>query len=191
MWDAQYRLSITLVPLLDVNTFYKFTADLIDLFTSYRRCKAFICHYEAHWIALRKFANQWFNMNSLLTYPELLSDELLAMYIAQLTLEGLHFDWLWPVTIHFACTLNYCTQWTLMVTNGVAVAKRSPMSTLTSISARCKSWGSRKYHGTAIMLGTLCDKVSARISNCCALGNDPVPVFIASCTASRTTPSLT
>ncbi|XP_035023495.1 ataxin-3 isoform X2 [Hippoglossus stenolepis] len=42
---------------------------------------AFICNYKEHWFT-------WFNLNSLLTGPELISDTYLALFLAQLQQEG-------------------------------------------------------------------------------------------------------
>ncbi|XP_077989042.1 ataxin-3-like [Glandiceps talaboti] len=49
---------------------------------------AFICNYREHWFAVRKLGHQWFNLNSLLVGPELISDTYLAMFLAQLQQEG-------------------------------------------------------------------------------------------------------
>ncbi|MBN3319949.1 ATX3 protein, partial [Atractosteus spatula] len=50
--------------------------------------KAFICNYKEHWFTVRKLGQQWFNLNSLLTGPELISDTYLALFLAQLQQEG-------------------------------------------------------------------------------------------------------
>lgn len=50
--------------------------------------KAFICNYKEHWFTIRKLGQQWFNLNSLLTGPELISDTYLALFLAQLQQEG-------------------------------------------------------------------------------------------------------
>eukprot|EP00057_Strongylocentrotus_purpuratus_P024977 XP_011679451.1 PREDICTED: ataxin-3-like [Strongylocentrotus purpuratus] len=52
-----------------------------------REC-AFICNFREHWLTIRKLGNQWFNLNSLLTGPELISDTYLSMFLAQLQKEG-------------------------------------------------------------------------------------------------------
>ncbi|CAB1457987.1 unnamed protein product [Pleuronectes platessa] len=49
---------------------------------------AFICNYKEHWFTVRKLGQQWFNLNSLLTGPELISDTYLALFLAQLQQEG-------------------------------------------------------------------------------------------------------
>uniref|UniRef100_A0A8C2ZBD6 ubiquitinyl hydrolase 1 n=1 Tax=Cyclopterus lumpus TaxID=8103 RepID=A0A8C2ZBD6_CYCLU len=51
--------------------------------------KAFICNYKEHWFTIRKLGQQWFNLNSLLTGPELISDTYLALFLAQLQQEGI------------------------------------------------------------------------------------------------------
>ncbi|XP_013372648.1 PREDICTED: ataxin-3 isoform X3 [Chinchilla lanigera] len=50
--------------------------------------KSFICNYKEHWFTVRKLGKQWFNLNSLLTGPELISDTYLALFLAQLQQEG-------------------------------------------------------------------------------------------------------
>lgn len=50
--------------------------------------QAFICNYRDHWFTVRRLGRQWFNLNSLLTGPELISDTYLAMFLAQLQQEG-------------------------------------------------------------------------------------------------------
>nr|XP_033808709.1 ataxin-3 isoform X1 [Geotrypetes seraphini] len=50
--------------------------------------RAFICNYKEHWFTIRKLGKQWFNLNSLLTGPELISDTYLALFLAQLQQEG-------------------------------------------------------------------------------------------------------
>ncbi|XP_063227373.1 ataxin-3-like isoform X2 [Bacillus rossius redtenbacheri] len=50
--------------------------------------QAYICNYRDHWFAIRRLGHQWFNLNSLLTGPELISDTYLAMFLAQLQQEG-------------------------------------------------------------------------------------------------------
>lgn len=50
--------------------------------------KAYICHYKDHWFTIRRLGNQWFNLNSLLSKPELISDTYLSLFLAQLIQEG-------------------------------------------------------------------------------------------------------
>ncbi|GFO21546.1 ataxin-3 [Plakobranchus ocellatus] len=49
---------------------------------------AFICNYHQHWFCVRKLGLQWFNLNSLLSGPELISDTYLALFLTQLQQEG-------------------------------------------------------------------------------------------------------
>ena len=49
---------------------------------------AYICNFREHWLAVRKLGFQWFNLNSLLTGPELISDTYLSLFITQLQQEG-------------------------------------------------------------------------------------------------------
>ncbi|VDQ17113.1 unnamed protein product [Trichobilharzia regenti] len=50
--------------------------------------KAFICHYQHHWFTIRKIGSQWFNLNSMLPAPRLISETYLTTYLAQLKEEG-------------------------------------------------------------------------------------------------------
>ncbi|XP_054154372.1 ataxin-3-like isoform X2 [Oppia nitens] len=52
------------------------------------RQKAYICNYREHWFTVRKIGRQWFNLNSLLSGPELISDTYLSLFLAQLQTEG-------------------------------------------------------------------------------------------------------
>lgn len=52
------------------------------------KMQAFICNYKDHWFTIRRLGNQWFNLNSLLSRPELISDTYLALFLAQLQQEG-------------------------------------------------------------------------------------------------------
>ncbi|RWS04393.1 ataxin-3-like protein [Dinothrombium tinctorium] len=50
--------------------------------------KAYICNYRDHWFTIRKIGQQWFNLNSLLSGPELISDTYLSLFLTQLQQEG-------------------------------------------------------------------------------------------------------
>lgn len=52
------------------------------------KMKAFICNYKDHWFTIRKIGTQWFNLNSLLNKPELISDTYLSLFLAQLKNDG-------------------------------------------------------------------------------------------------------
>jgi len=54
----------------------------------FRLQKAYICNYREHWFTIRKIGQQWFNLNSLLTGPELISDTYLLLFLTQLQQEG-------------------------------------------------------------------------------------------------------
>ncbi|ELU05280.1 hypothetical protein CAPTEDRAFT_88757, partial [Capitella teleta] len=49
---------------------------------------AYICNFKDHWFCIRKLGHQWFNLNSLLTGPELISDTFLSLFLTQLQQEG-------------------------------------------------------------------------------------------------------
>ncbi|XP_071057429.1 ataxin-3-like [Onthophagus taurus] len=48
------------------------------------KMRAFICNYKDHWFTVRRIGIQWFNLNSLLPRPELISDTYLSLFLAQL-----------------------------------------------------------------------------------------------------------
>ncbi|XP_064484532.1 ataxin-3-like [Ornithodoros turicata] len=50
--------------------------------------KAYICNYKEHWFTVRRLGNQWVNLNSLLSGPELISSTYLSMFLVQLQQEG-------------------------------------------------------------------------------------------------------
>ncbi|KAJ1525068.1 hypothetical protein ONE63_009913 [Megalurothrips usitatus] len=50
--------------------------------------QAYICNYHDHWFTIRKLGHQWFNLNSMLTGPQLITDTYLSVYLAQLQHEG-------------------------------------------------------------------------------------------------------
>lgn len=50
--------------------------------------QAYICNFRDHWLTIRKIGNQWFNLNSLLSKPELISDTYLSLFLAQLKNDG-------------------------------------------------------------------------------------------------------
>ncbi|XP_031563609.1 ataxin-3-like isoform X2 [Actinia tenebrosa] len=50
--------------------------------------KAYICNLQQHWFTIRKLGYQWFNINSIKTEPELISETYLSLYLTQLQAEG-------------------------------------------------------------------------------------------------------
>jgi len=49
---------------------------------------AFICNLHEHWFTIRKLGSQWFNLNSTLSGPELISDTYLGLFLAQVENDG-------------------------------------------------------------------------------------------------------
>jgi len=49
---------------------------------------SFICNYLQHWFCVRRLGTQWFNLNSLLSGPELVSNTYLSLFLTQLQQEG-------------------------------------------------------------------------------------------------------
>ncbi|XP_073233239.1 ataxin-3-like isoform X2 [Porites lutea] len=54
--------------------------------------RAFICNLQQHWLTIRKLGHQWFNLNSLLAKPELISETYLSLYLKQLQTEDQPVD---------------------------------------------------------------------------------------------------
>ncbi|KAB0796970.1 hypothetical protein PPYR_11031 [Photinus pyralis] len=50
--------------------------------------QAFICNHKDHWFTIRRIGDQWFNLNSLLPMPELISNTHLSLILAQLRNDG-------------------------------------------------------------------------------------------------------
>lgn len=50
--------------------------------------KAYICNFQDHWFSIRKIGSQWFNLNSMNSGPELISDTYLSLFLAQLQTDG-------------------------------------------------------------------------------------------------------
>lgn len=49
---------------------------------------AYICNFKEHWFTIRKIGKQYFNLNSLLSHPELLSSSYIDLFLTQLQQEG-------------------------------------------------------------------------------------------------------
>ncbi|XP_057334501.1 ataxin-3-like [Microplitis mediator] len=80
--------------------------------------RAYICNYKGHWFTIRKLGNQWFNLNSVLSGPQLLSDTYLSMFIAQLLQEG------YSIFIVIG-DLPQCTADDVLLKNPVTTASKS------------------------------------------------------------------
>ncbi|XP_046842333.1 ataxin-3-like [Xenia sp. Carnegie-2017] len=50
--------------------------------------KAFICNLQQHWFTIRKLGLQWFNLNSVSSGPELVSETYLSLFLRQLQNDG-------------------------------------------------------------------------------------------------------
>ena len=50
--------------------------------------QAYICNLREHWLTIRRFGQQYFDLNSISTVPKLVSDTYLALYLAQLQQSG-------------------------------------------------------------------------------------------------------
>ena len=79
--------------------------------------KAYICNYKGHWFTIRKIGKQWFNLNSMLSGPQLISDTYLAMYLAQLLQEG------YSIFVVMG-TLPQCTAEDILMKNPVVAAPK-------------------------------------------------------------------
>jgi ataxin-3 len=50
--------------------------------------QAYICNLREHWLTIRKFGSQHFDLNSISTVPKLISNTYLSLYLAQLKQSG-------------------------------------------------------------------------------------------------------
>ncbi|XP_042235694.1 ataxin-3-like isoform X2 [Homarus americanus] len=76
VWD------LTLVPYASTNALARAARD------NPIEQQAYICNFKEHWLTVRKLGHQWFNLNSLLSQPELISNTYLALFLTQLMHEG-------------------------------------------------------------------------------------------------------
>lgn len=49
---------------------------------------AYICNLREHWLTIRRFGSQFFDLNSISTVPKLISDTYLSLYLTQLQQSG-------------------------------------------------------------------------------------------------------
>jgi Ataxin-3 len=56
--------------------------------TEPQRYQAFICNLQEHWFTIRKIHDEWWNLNSLFSYPEPLSPFYLAAFLGTLQEQG-------------------------------------------------------------------------------------------------------
>eukprot|EP00276_Gloeochaete_wittrockiana_P008368 CAMPEP_0184662454 /NCGR_PEP_ID=MMETSP0308-20130426/43274_1 /TAXON_ID=38269 /ORGANISM="Gloeochaete witrockiana, Strain SAG 46.84" /LENGTH=343 /DNA_ID=CAMNT_0027104483 /DNA_START=201 /DNA_END=1232 /DNA_ORIENTATION=- len=52
------------------------------------RAQGYICNLLNHWLCIRKIGRHWWNLNSLLPTPELVTETYLSLYLEQLRQEG-------------------------------------------------------------------------------------------------------
>ena len=50
--------------------------------------QAYICNLREHWLTIRRFGTQYFDLNSISTVPKLISNTYLSLYLAQLQQSG-------------------------------------------------------------------------------------------------------
>lgn len=50
--------------------------------------QAYICNLREHWLTIRRFGSQYFDLNSISTVPKLISNTYLSLYLAQLQQSG-------------------------------------------------------------------------------------------------------
>eukprot|EP01012_Entosiphon_sulcatum_P005021 TRINITY_DN1212_c0_g3_i1.p1 TRINITY_DN1212_c0_g3~~TRINITY_DN1212_c0_g3_i1.p1 ORF type:complete len:264 (-),score=47.43 TRINITY_DN1212_c0_g3_i1:254-1021(-) len=51
-------------------------------------CRGYLCNHDSHWLAVRRFANAWFNLDSGLMLPEYVSPTYLGLFLEQLRYQG-------------------------------------------------------------------------------------------------------
>lgn len=97
------------------------------VFSDPSQMQAFICNYRDHWFTVRRIAHQWFNLNSLLLHPELISDTYLSLFLAQLKNDG------YSIFVVFG-DLPQCTADELLKTNPVVPVLKNPVANTNSVS---------------------------------------------------------
>lgn len=73
---------------LEIVPFSSTDQRVASVFNDPCQMQAFICNYKDHWFTIRKLGKQWFNLNSLLKHPQLISDTYLSLFLAQLKNDG-------------------------------------------------------------------------------------------------------
>jgi len=61
--------------------FKNFDIDLIHYNGKIEEVQAFIVHFEDHWFCIRKFGNDWYNLNSNLEKPEIVTESYLELML--------------------------------------------------------------------------------------------------------------
>jgi Ataxin-3 len=74
--------NLELIPFSSQNEIAKLAKD------SPTEQNAYICNFRQHWYTIRKIAKYWFNLNSLLKKPQLITDTYLSILLAQLENDG-------------------------------------------------------------------------------------------------------
>ncbi|KOC67402.1 Ataxin-3, partial [Habropoda laboriosa] len=122
--------------------------------------KAYICNYKGHWFTIRKIGRQWFNLNSVLNGPELISDTYLSMYLAQLLQEG------YSIFIVIG-TLPQCPADDILMRNPTESVSKGQTSSKTEVKGYCL--GTKKedelLNATLILGEVVVLRSSSSISN--------------------------
>ena len=80
IWLIGFKIHIALYLFNSIDSIFY----LYNVWMTCSTQRAFICNFREHWLTIRRLGQQWFNLNSLLTGPELISDTFLGMFLAQL-----------------------------------------------------------------------------------------------------------
>ena len=75
--------------------------------SSRREQQAYICNYKLHWFTIRKLGKQWFNLNSNLQRPVLISDTYLSLFLEQLRSDRLLSFFLYFLLLNNSNKLMY------------------------------------------------------------------------------------
>lgn len=127
--------------------------------------KAYICNYKGHWFTIRKIGKQWFNLNSMLNGPQLISDTYLAMYLAQLLQEG------YSIFIVIGA-LPQCPAEDILTRNPVMVAPKAKATTKPEAGYRLGTKEEDELLKAALALGEVevpCASTSSRSPICTGL----------------------
>ncbi|KAL7304291.1 hypothetical protein TKK_0003092 [Trichogramma kaykai] len=135
--------------------------------------KAYICNYKGHWFTIRKLGKQWFNLNSMQSGPQLISDTYLTLYLSQLINDG------YSIFIVNG-NLPACEADEVLRKNPVTVSRSKATSTTSAAPSKPASFSSTGYR-----LGTRAEDDAKIMEAAAALTSVVVPSTSNSRTRSR------
>jgi len=88
--DGNYSIQVIAKALevWGIETFPITNPEMVESKKNPLKESAFICNLASHWLTVRKFGDIWYNLNSLLSGPEHLSDFYLSAFLDTLMMRG-------------------------------------------------------------------------------------------------------